>query len=284
MRTSILVLLLLAFLSITIIQPVFAGYEPDTVNPGVFLPAQSLSAPSGQSDQHVFELLPLLDRQSLTQVHAPAGMSILTLKPGEVWNPGIIRNSAQTLFIIEGIADVMVDEAVIRVNPDDAILIPAGSRLIITNTGNSQLSGYYAISSLNVEKNRPAGTMISRKASDIAPVNFGEEKNNTRFSITRLLNPGEAPLPLSFDLAIASVPEGSQVPAHALECGQTGYVLSGTGNISIACTSYDISPGDIVYVPEHVVQEITATTALRLLLLTEPYYSPELDHPADGLC
>lgn len=254
------------------------------MNPGVIIPAQTLYERSGTSEQMVFEILPLLTQQSLIQVKAPTGLTIIKLRPGEAFSPDVIRKSAQTLFILEGKANVMVDEAVIRVEPDDAIFIPTGSRLIITNTGNSQFTGFYAISGSNVEKSRPAGTMISRKTSDIVPVHFGEEQNNTRFAITRLFSTGEEPLPLSYDLAIASVPGGNTIPAHALECGQTGYVISGNGNISISCISYEISPGDVFYIPEDVVQKITATTNLRLLFLTEPYYTPELDHPIDDLC
>jgi mannose-6-phosphate isomerase-like protein (cupin superfamily) len=262
----------------------FADYKPDITDPGVVLTDQILTGSKSDEYLTATDIIPLLQQQVLVNATTPDMLTLIKVQPGQAYSPSAIRSEAEAMYIIEGTAEATVDETVLRISSDDVIFIPAGSRVAITNTGTTPLRFITSISTGNVPAQRPVGLPMKRSFDSVTPITFGNESDKTRFSVSRMLSTNDEPLPLSFDLAVAVLPADSTIPEHALDSGQTVYILKGAGTISIGCISHEIGTGDLAYIPPNVVQKITAKKELMILLLTEPYYTPAKDHPVSGVC
>lgn len=282
--SSIFVLLLAASCLCAVVEPVLSEYAPDITDPGVVLTSEVLTGSDTKEQITATDIHSLLQQQALVNVSTPETLSIIGIQPGQAYSPNAIQPTAEVLYIIEGSGEVMVDETVLRSTVDDVIFIPTGSRLIITNTGSVPFRFVSAISTQKVSSDRPIGVPMKRSLSSIKPIMFGNESDKTRFSISRILSTNDEPLPLSFDLAVGFLPAGSTIPDHAIESGQTAYILSGNGTTSIGCIAHGIATGDLTYVPPNVIQRFVATEDIRLLLLTEPYYIPARDHQVSSAC
>lgn len=165
----------------------------------------------------------------------------------------------------------------------DGILVPAGSVMMVTATGNDPVRFFSILSADGLSPGDTPGLLI-KTAGSVTPVSFGNESQGDWFEVTRLFSPFVQPLPLSFDLALARIPAGNVIADHYVEADQTGYVLSGKGVLNLNCTSHRIIAGDLFSIPANVHQRIEADEEMEILLVTNPYYTPGMDHVSDLIC
>lgn len=67
---------------------------------------------------------------------------LMTLRPGEEIGEEVHEDRDQFFRIEDGAGEVLIDGARHRVEDDDAIIVPAGARHNVVNTGNSPLKLY----------------------------------------------------------------------------------------------------------------------------------------------
>jgi len=67
---------------------------------------------------------------------------LMTLRPGEEIGEEVHDDRDQFFRIEDGAGEVLIDGARHRVEDDDAIIVPAGARHNVVNTGNSPLKLY----------------------------------------------------------------------------------------------------------------------------------------------
>lgn len=270
------------FLVITI--PVISA-EPvsDVTASGVVIPLQDY--PNNTSVEMIssLDIISLLNRSPDVNPGVPASFSLITVKAGESLSPDAVRPADEVIYLLDGMADINADNDTVLASAGDAVFVPAGSVLMVTNTGTQPLRFFFILSREESGLKDSPGLMV-RPAGTVKPVLFGNESTHDLFEVRRILSPYEESLPLSFDLAIARLPAGNVIEDHFLESGQAGYVLSGEGNLSVNCTSGRITAGDLMYVPPGGVQRFEADTDLTILLITDPYYIPGQDYPAERAC
>jgi quercetin dioxygenase-like cupin family protein len=262
-----------------------ASAEPvaNISDPGVIIPASSLRGDSLTGEISVIDILPLLQPSGNVNMSMPASVAIITMEPEQEFSPNAVRPGAEMVYILAGSAEISADNDVVHASKGEAILVPRGSVMMVKNTGEDLLSIFSILSADVSEKVADQGLM-KRSLESKTPVMFGNKTGSDSFSVNRMYSTFEEPLPISFDLAVISVPSGNSVRDHYMESGELGYVISGTGNVSIGCNSHVIGAGDIIYVPPYAVQRYDVKDAMTLLLLTEPFYRPEQDYSSSGLC
>jgi quercetin dioxygenase-like cupin family protein len=250
---------------------------------GVVIQASDLNAAGEKGFVSAFDIIPLLKSSEIVNVSMPASLTIFSLEPGRSFSPSAIRPASEIIYLMSGTAEVSAGDVVMAAKAGEGLLVPAQSMMIVKNTGTSPLT-YLSIISSTPDEDVIGQKMLKRSLSGSPPVTFGSLIDPNYFTVYRLFSTFEEPLPLSFDLAVASLPAGKVIANHYLSSGQLGYVMSGTGNVTIGCTDNQVSPGDIVYVPPYAVQSYRASEDLMVLLITEPFYRPDQDYPADDAC
>jgi mannose-6-phosphate isomerase-like protein (cupin superfamily) len=228
------------------------------------------------------DVLPLLNLTG-SDPGVPVPFLLITVNPGESFSPDAVRPGNEAIYILEGSAGISVDDETVNASAGDSLLVPAGSVLMVTSTGQDPLR-FFSVLSRDMPGTDRLESLIFRPAGNITPITFGRDKSRDRFEITRILSPFEEPLPLSFDLAIARVPAGNVIREHYLDSGQIGYVLAGDGICSINCINAMISAGDLIFIPPGGVQQVEAYDDLSLVFFTDPYYLPERDHQTEPVC
>jgi len=283
MHTSVRVILMLSVLLIGSFVPVSAESEANISDPGLIISPSSLGGENQTGYLSVTEILPLLNTSGLVQVSMPSSVAIIHVEPEQAFSPNAIRPGAEVLYIIDGSAEITADSADTNASEGDAILVPAGSVMMVKNTGAVPLS-FISVLSAEVEENTTEQILIKRTPESKQPVTFGNATDSDLFTVNRMFSTFEEPLPISFDLAVITIPAGNSVRDHYMKSGQLGYVLSGTGNSTIGCESHTIGAGDISYVPPYAVQGFDASEEMKIMLITEPFYQPVQDFPSPGLC
>ncbi|MFH0966271.1 MAG: cupin domain-containing protein [Methanobacteriota archaeon] len=281
--SSVRLILLLSVLLLSCTLLVSAEPAPNFSDLGVVIPASSYGGEDLTGEISVIDILPLLNTSGFENVSMPASVAIVKVESGQIFSPNAIRPSAEVLYILSGSTQVSADDAMVKASEGDAILVPAGSVMMVNNTGADSLT-FFSILSTEDGRNITGQTLMKRSPESKQPVLFGNATDSDSFTVNRMYSTFEETLPLSFDLAVATIPAGNSVSDHYMESGQLGYVLSGTGSTTIGCESHRIAEGDITYVPPYAVQRFDASNDLKILLLTEPFYQPDKDYPSPGLC
>lgn len=281
--SSFRVLFLLSVLSLCCPFQVSAEPAANISDMGVIISVSSLGGENLTGEISAIDILPLLNTSGFVNVSMPTSVAIMKVESGQVFSPNAIRPNAEVLYILGGSADVSADDAVVNASEGDAILVPAGSVMMVKNTGSETLT-FFSILSSEGDKRMADQKLMKRSQDSKPPVIFGNTTDSDFFTVNRMYSTFEESLPISFDLAIVTIPAGKSVQDHYLESGQLGYILSGTGNITIGCESHLIAEGDIAYLPPYAVQRFDSGNELRILLLTEPFYRPEKDYSSPGLC
>jgi len=277
----LLLLTLVVILVVFCIQPT-AG-EPELVNniSGVLIPANDLILNQTEAVTGT-DILSLINKSR--EVKAPSSVNLLHVQPGATYTSDEPESVPVVLYMLAGAANISTDNASLSLTTNDTVIIPAESRFRVTNSGSEPLQ-FFSVTSLPISGNTSHLTRMDWKTpADVTPVVLGNVSDNTGFSIERMVDTNGDGLPLSFDLAVASLPSGNIIDSHYLTSGQLYYVLSGTGMVSMGCSPHEIERGDLFYIPPTMVQKIQAKTDMRLLLLTDPYYQAEQDYPAVDHC
>ncbi|HWQ67319.1 MAG TPA: cupin domain-containing protein [Methanospirillum sp.] len=277
------VLLLLAILLTGIVSQASAESANSTSDFGVIISAPSLGVENLSGEISAIDILPLLNSSGKIDVRLPESVTIINIEPGQTFSPSAIRPGAEILYILTGSAEVTADDSAANASEGDAILVSAGSVMMVKNLDTDRLTLFSILSAGSGEKDTNL-SLVKRSKDSKPPVTFGNASTSTSFTVHRVYSTFEEALPLSFDLAIATLPAGNLISNHYLESGQLGYVLSGTGNATIDCVTRQISTGDLTYVPPGVVQSFAAKDTLQILLVTEPFYNPEKDHSSESIC
>jgi quercetin dioxygenase-like cupin family protein len=281
--SSARVILLFSVLLIISLLQVSGEPEINTSDMGIVISASSLGVDNLTGQISAIDILPLLNNSGFVNVSMPASVNIIKVEPAQVFSPNAVRPAHEVLYILAGSVEISSDDSVLNASEGDAVLIPAGSVMMVKNTGSEWLT-FFSFLSVEVDRNISDQKFIKRSSDSRKTLMFGNTTDSTSFVIKRMYSTFEEFLPISFDLAVATIPAGNSVLDHYMESGQLGYVLAGTGNITIGCESHRITGGDVTYVPPYAVQRIDASDELKILLLTEPFYLPEQDLPSSGLC
>jgi mannose-6-phosphate isomerase-like protein (cupin superfamily) len=265
----------------------------------VFLSSQGCFAEPGNGSQFVGNVISADDlNQNLSQnpvgidiLHllnqsgsseAPASVRIIQINPGAVYTPGVANSAPDALYLISGNAKVSTDTSSVNAKSGDTIVVPEGSLFDVENIGNEALTFISALSSPVQETEKQ--NMYKIAFDDVSPVLFGNETDNTSFNVNRILDTNGDALPLSYDLIVASLPAGHTIGSHYLVGGETGYMLEGSGEITIGCVPHTIKKGDVFYIPSKAEQKLIASTDMKYVLLTDPYYKPSEDFPVSSSC
>ena len=261
---------------------VFADSAGNISDPGVIINSSSILTGDLIESLSVSDILPLLNNSGSVRVSMPASVAIIRVQPDQAFSPNSLRPGAEVLYLLAGSAEVSADDATVNATEGDGILVPAGSVMMVKNTGAVPLTFLSVLSASNATSSEQK--LMKRSPGSKPSVTFGNVSDSNYFSVNRMFSTFEESLPISFDLAIATLPAGNSVRDHYMMSGQLGYILSGTGTTTIGCESHQIAKGDISYIPPYAVQRIDASDEMRILLVTEPFYQPDQDFPSPGLC
>ena len=209
-------------------------------------------------------------------------MALFHLAQGEALSPNALRPADEVIYLVSGSADLSDNNESIKAKTGDAVLFPAGSMMMVTNSGSDVLS-FLSVSSRE-GTNKTQGGLILRSPENKTPVDFGNVSTSDQFSVTRLISPFEESFGTSFDLATVQLKAGQKIAPISVDSRQIGYILSGKGNLTIDCVSHTISAGDMFSIPEDVTRKYTADKDLQFILITEPFYTPDKDHPGETNC
>lgn len=278
-----LVIFFLVLFFIACIQAVTAGSPVDTQNSGIVIPSDVLSQ-NQTGEIAVADILVLLNQSGAVNLSTPASVAILQVKPGAAYSPNALRQAPEVLYLLAGSANISADAVSLNASAGDTVFVPAGSVMKVENTGQEPLRFFSVLSGIVPETEKPAQVLYKKAQGSVKPVIFGNESDKTLFSVERIMDTNWGSLPLSFDLALITLPAGNTIGDHYVESGQTGYVLDGAGNVTVGCVSHPITPGDLFYIPQSEVQKMTADSDLHFMLLTDPFYKPEKDFPVNGAC
>ncbi|HWQ64974.1 MAG TPA: cupin domain-containing protein [Methanospirillum sp.] len=214
----------------------------------------------------------------------PASVRIIQVNPGAVYTPSAANSAPDALYLISGNAKVSADTLSVNAKSEDTVVVPEGSLFDVENIGNETLTFISALSS-PVPVQETGKQNIYKIAFDgVSPILFGNETDNASFSVNRILDTNGDALPLSFDLAVVSVPMEHTIGSHYLISGEIGYMLEGSGEITIGCVPHTIKKGDIFYIPSKAEQQLTASTDMKYVLLTDPFYKPSEDFSVSSSC
>lgn len=238
---------------------------------------QSLSHNSAGID-----ILDLLNQSGSSET--PASVRIIQVNPGSVYSPGAANSAPDALYLISGNAKVSADTSSVSAKSGDTILVPEGSLFDVENIGNEALTFISALSSPVPVQKTEKQNMYVKSPGEVNSVILGNETDNTSFNVSRILDTNGDALPLSYDLAVVSVPAGHTIGSHYLSSGEIGYILEGSGEITIGCLLHTIKKGDVVYIPSKVIQKLNTSTGLKYVLLTDPFYKPSEDFPVASSC
>ncbi len=228
------------------------------------------------------DILHLLNQSGLNGT--PASVRIIQVRSGAVYTPHTANSAPEALYLISGKGKVSVDTSSLQAVSGDTISVPEGSLYDVENVGNEELVFISVLSSPVQVQNTKNQSMYKKSPGEVTPVSFGNETGNTSFSVYRVLDTNGDALPLSFDLAVISLPAGHNIGSHYVVGGQIGYILDGSGIVIIGCIPHEVHTGDVFYIPPKAVQELSASSDLKFVLLTDPYYKPEEDFPVSSSC
>ncbi|PWR71672.1 cupin domain-containing protein [Methanospirillum lacunae] len=214
----------------------------------------------------------------------PASVRIIQVNPGAVYTPGAANSAPDTLYLISGTARVSADTSSVNAKSGDAVVVPEGSLFDIESIGNETLTFISALSSPVQVQETEKQSMYVKSPGEVTTVILGNETDNTSFNVSRILDTNGDALPLSYDLAVVSVPAGHTIGSHYLDSGEIGYMLEGSGEITIGCAVHTIKKGDVFFIPSKAVQKLIASADLKYVLLTDPFYKPGEDFPVSSSC
>jgi len=214
----------------------------------------------------------------------PASVRIIQVHPGAVYTPGGSNSEPEALYLISGDAKVSADTSSVKGKSGDTVFVPQGSLFDVENIGNETLTFMAVLSSPVQVQDTKDQSMYKKSPGEVTPVSFGNETDNTSFNVLRILDTNGDNLPLSYDMAVVSIPAEHTINSHSLTGGEIGYILEGSGNVTIGCVPHEVHAGDIFYIPPRAVQEMTATSEMKFLLLTDPFYKPGEDFPVSSSC
>lgn len=277
-----ILIILVVLLSITGI-PVSAVQQADLETSGILIRSADLGTGNLSGIVDAVDINAALHTSGLPDSFSLPPSAIIRVEKNQEYSPNAIRPGYEVLYILNGQADISADENMSVVKTGDAVLVPAGSILLVRNTADEPLIFFSAISNSSVSDAGKPG-LITRPVHTTIPVIFGNQSDQEYFEVSRLFSTFEELLPLSFDLAEVTIPENHTIGSRNLDNGQLGYILSGTGNLTINCTSLPLSPGDLFFAPPKVIREFSSDTQMTFLVLTSPYYTPESDHLAASDC
>ena len=192
----------LLVISIVGILAVSAESEINTQNSGMYLSTDDLKL-NQTGDVSVTDVIPLLNWSGT--LGTPSAFVIMQVQEGAAYSPDTIKSVPEILYLLNGTAEISAHGSLINASTGDTVVIPAGSELLVTNTGTGPLMFFSVVSSQVVGK-ESVQTPYKRTSDEVKPVSLGNASDATQFSIQRILNTNEDALPLSFDLAVASLP------------------------------------------------------------------------------
>lgn len=99
---------------------------------------------------------------------------LMTLQPGEEIGSEVHDGHDQFFRIEEGNGQVMIDDNIYDVEDDDAVIVPAGARHNVINTGSEPLRLYtlygppstVKVSSILPRRTKPKSTSTARRLSE----------------------------------------------------------------------------------------------------------------------
>jgi|GEM_PF-4532559 len=262
-------------------QSVFAESENIGNESGFVISSSEINGSISENPSGV-DILQLLNQSGSNGT--PASVSILQVTPGGVYTPGGSNSAPEALYLISGDAKVSADTSSVKGESGDGIFVPEGSLFDVENIGNETLTFMAVISSPVQVQDTKDQNIYKKSPGEITPVTFGNETDNTKFSVIRILDTNGDSLPLSYDLAVVSLPAEHTIGSHYVTGGEIGYMLDGSGNVTIGCVPHEVRKGDIFYIPPKAVQEMTASSEMKFLLLTDPFYKPGEDFPVSSSC
>ncbi|MDD1728351.1 MAG: cupin domain-containing protein [Methanospirillum sp.] len=273
--------LILSLAVLLSVQAAFADPGNGSHVSGTVIPADdlNLNLPDNSAGIDILQLL----NQSLPN-GVPSSFAIIPVKSGAAFSPDATRPAPEALYLLTGSAQVSADESSVHASAGDVVVVPKGSVMIVENVGNETLTFISVLSLPAIGEGNLTQKLYRKSSGDISPVLFGNETDKTGFSVYRVLDTNGDVLPLSYDLAIVSLPVGHIIGSHYLKSGETGYILEGSGTLTVGCAPQNLNPGDAFYIPPTAVQELTATSDLKYLLVTEPYYKPDEDYSVSSTC
>lgn len=256
--------------------------EPEPTGSGIILSLPPEMVSRSGDPVSVLDINPLLSLSG-AEAGLPHAVSLFSLQAGVSSPPRKTGPGFEGIYILEGSGTLQTGETRSALSAGDSILIRAGEPLVITAGLDGELRFLSVVSHQTTDPGIQSAVII-RRSGTILPVTLGDPHSTPGASITRIFSPLEESLPLSFDLALVTLPKGGLIGDHILESGQTAYILSGEGMVTITCIPSRIVPGDLIHIPPGAVQRYEADEDLRFLLITDPYYQPDLDHPAASGC
>jgi quercetin dioxygenase-like cupin family protein len=282
-RKGILSLIVLSVLLLSVCPQSLAEEGPNTTHTGVILLASDIGVENLTGSVDSVDILALLNSANSQVMNEYIPVALFSIGPGEALSPNAIRPASEVIYIINGTADVFSDDSNLSADVGDALLIPSGSIMMVKNTGIVPLV-FFSFISAESSNEVSSDAFIKRTPQSKEPVSFGNESEDSYLLVNRMFSTFEEDIPVSFDLAVITIPAGKIVPEHYVDRVQSGYILSGEGNVSIGCIEHQVHAGDIVYIPPGAVQRYDATRDLKILLITHPFYVPGEDFPVPGIC
>ncbi len=262
-------------------QAVFADSDTISSESGIVITSSDITVDLSENSAGV-DLLHLLNQSGSDGT--PASVMIIQVSPGAVYTPAGANSAPEAIYLISGDAKVSADTSSVITESGDAVVVPEGSLFDVENTGTETLTFIAALSSPVPVQETEKQSMYKKSPDEVTPVLFGNETDNTSFSVIRLLDTNGDSLPLSFDLAVVSLPAEHTIGSHYVTGGEIGYIIDGSGKVTIDCVPQEIGPGDVFFIPPKAVQELTASSDLKFMLLTDPYYKSSEDFPVSSSC
>nr|WP_319538281.1 cupin domain-containing protein [uncultured Methanospirillum sp.] len=257
--------------------------EPENIGnePGVVISSSDINGNLSENSSGA-DILHLLNQAGSNGT--PASVRIIQVRPGAVYSPDGANPAPEALYLISGDARVSADTSSVNAKFGDTIVVPQGSLFNVENVGTESLTFITVLSSPVQVQDTKDQSMYKKSPDEVKPVSLGNETGNTGFSVIRTLDTNGDSLPLSYDLAVVSLPAEHSIGSHYLTGGEIGYILDGSGNVTIGCVPHEVHAGDMFYIPPKAVQEMTASSEMKFLLLTDPYYKPGEDFPVSSSC
>lgn len=214
----------------------------------------------------------------------PASVRMIQVNSGAVYSPDAANPAPDALYLISGNAKVSADTSSVSAKSGDTVVVPEGSLFDVENTGNETLTFISVLSSPVPVQETEKQNMYVKSPGQVTSITFGNESDKTSYNVSRILDTNGDALPLSYDLAIISVPAEHAIESHYLNSGEIGYILEGSGEVTIGCVPQTIKKGDVFYIPSKAVQKLNASTDMKYVLLTDPFYKPDEDFPVSSSC
>ncbi len=256
---------------LAVAEPAAPGPEP------ILIHATDLVFEPISSDVEMAGIRPALwKKEPGSNISMPYTPVYYEIRPGGIVSPEIPPTVPEVLYLTGGSALVRAGEETVECTPGTAVLIPAGMERSISNTGTDRLTCY----SFTAEEGTGEGTSGGEEQEflvippdSVRPVTFENPSDRTYYSVTRLLQPDETPLPIPYDLILSSVPSGGRIDEHYINgSSQLVIPVKGSANITVSATTVGVRPGDILYIPENAVQTYDAIEDLDMIVVTWPYY------------